>query len=66
MISVYLRVIFLPSHTHVMYGIRQCHRIFSSSKISAFFAKIFFLYFICDIELNFPLPNFFHSNLILA
>ena len=51
-ISVYLRVLFFgtPYNVCVMYGIRQCHRIFSCGEISAFFAKIF--YFISVLILN--------------
>ena len=51
-ISVYLRVIFFGTpYTCVMYGIRQCHRIFfSCGEISAFFAKI--LFYISVLILN--------------
>ena len=42
----------------VMYGIRQCKRIFFyCGEISAFFVKIFFYYFSCDIKFKFTLPN---------
>ena len=39
----HLRAIFFGCpYTCVMYGIRQCNRVFSGAEISAFFAKIFF------------------------
>ena len=62
MISVYLRVIFLAPHTHVLICIvsGSATGFFSCGEISVFFAKIFFL--ISVVILNSSLHYQYHSH----
>ena len=54
----YLRVIFFDTPYFYVHGIRQCHRIFSSGQISAFFAKIYLNVVIFNSSLHYQIFKF--------